>query len=152
MYSVALRKSGISEPRTFNQGPWPIYESLISSPDDGFGFIKASDRSSVKVIENLKMESDKQTPVRIQSPLLNRSHKIKRSHLAGEKKSSPKINVAPKKMPKGFVKISDMIHVDSEATPGDDQSCPMSSVPSKSNFLFSSKDRVTLETPRSKAQ
>jgi hypothetical protein len=147
MFSVALGESGIAEPRTFNQGPRPIYESFMSSPDDGFGFIKASERSSGKVIENLKMESDKQTRGRTHSPLLN-----KRSCLAGEKKSSSKINGAPKKMPKGFVKISDMMHVDSEPTPRDDQSCPMSSVPSKFNFLFSSKDRVTLETPLRKAQ
>jgi hypothetical protein len=44
------------------------------------------------------------------------------------------------------------MNVDSEATPGDDQSCPMSSVPSKSNILIFSKDRVTLETPLRKAQ
>lgn len=152
MYSVALRESGIADPRTSNQGPRPIYETSMSSPDDGFGFIKASERSWGKVIENLKIESDKQTPGGIQSPLLNKSHKIKRSRLIGEKKSSREINVAPKKMPKGFVKISDMMNVDSEATPGDDQSCPMSSVPSKSNILIFSKDRVTLETPLRKAQ
>jgi hypothetical protein len=149
MYSVALRESGIANQRTSNQGLRPIYETLMSSPDDGFGFIKATERSSGKVIENLKMESDKQNPGGIQPPLLN---KIKRSRLTGEKKSSREINVAPKKMPKGFVKISDMMHVDSEATPGDDQSCPISSMPSKSNILISSKDRVTLETPLRKAK
>lgn len=50
------------------------------------------------------------------------------------------------------MKISEMMQVDSLATPGDDQSCPMSSGISKSGKVISTKDRATLETPLIKAK